>query len=342
MHHHHNYQACVPKTRGVRTSNTMEFFPDKVSLPATSSEDRLASVTEDLLHVLQQPHPSTPFLNKGTTTNDAIKQLQRIINPRNTDDSPPRVPHPSPRVTSTRVLRSNTALKPIIEEPTIYPVTTVTKKKFGKHVHTGVIKHYDETRSLYFIECEDGDTEEMSQKEATKYRCPKMDKNTHPKVTGSIPHRANIARKQKSNHNSALPPHCAMAVFDEATGKMMECRHSIDHDDPTIKKAWQQSGTNEFGRLLQCANNGSIEGTDTMKFIKKSEIPQNKKVTYARFCCDIRPQKDETHRTRMTAGGDRLEYEGKTSTETASLETIKMHLNSVISTPGAQYLGFDI
>jgi hypothetical protein len=47
-----------------------------------------------------------------------------------------------------------------------------------------------------------------------------------------------------------------------------------------------------------------IEGTDTMHLIKKSDIPKNKKITYARFCSGIRPQKAETYQTRLTAGGD--------------------------------------
>ena len=54
-----------------------------------------------------------------------------------------------------------------------------------------------------------------------------------------------------------------------------------------------------------------------MHFIHKKNIPKNKKIIYARFCGDIRPQKAETHRTRLTAGGDQLDYEGKTSTDTA-------------------------
>ena len=44
----------------------------------------------------------------------------------------------------------------------------------------------------------------------------------------------------------------------------------------------------------------------------------------------------------MTIGGDRLEYDGKTSTETASLETIKIHLNSTILAKDAKYGAADI
>ena len=57
---------------------------------------------------------------------------------------------------------------------------------------------------------------------------------------------------------------------------------------------------------------------------------------------DIRPQKDEPNRMRLTAGGDRLPYDGKKSTETAGLETTKILFNSVVSTPGARFACYDI
>ena len=44
----------------------------------------------------------------------------------------------------------------------------------------------------------------------------------------------------------------------------------------------------------------------------------------------------------MTAGGDRLHYEGKTSTDVSGLNTIKIHWNSVLSTPRAKYMTMDI
>ena len=55
-----------------------------------------------------------------------------------------------------------------------------------------------------------------------------------------------------------------------------------------------------------------IAGTDTMSFVYRKEIPEHKKVTYARMVCDILPQKEETHQLIMTAGGDRLDYSGDT------------------------------
>ena len=41
-------------------------------------------------------------------------------------------------------------------------------------------------------------------------------------------------------------------------------------------------------------------------------------------------------------GKDRLEFDGKTSTEIAGLETIKIHFNSTISTKNAKFTAADI
>ena len=44
----------------------------------------------------------------------------------------------------------------------------------------------------------------------------------------------------------------------------------------------------------------------------------------------------------LTVGGDRLEYDEKTSTKIAGLETIKIHLNSTTSTKDVKYTSADI
>ena len=68
----------------------------------------------------------------------------------------------------------------------------------------------------------------------------------------------------------------------------------------------------------------------------------NKTATYAQVVVDKRPKKEEVNRTRITAGGDRLEFQGDTSTESAGLETAKMVFNSVVSTPEAKFMTIDI
>ena len=88
---------------------------------------------------------------------------------------------------------------------------------------------------------------------------------------------------------------------------MMEYRHLIS--DPATREVWVKFSDNEFGRLIKGLKRG-IQGTETMQFIQKHEVPYKKKVTYTRFICDYRPQKEEKEITRITVGGDRLEYQG--------------------------------
>ncbi len=67
-----------------------------------------------------------------------------------------------------------------------------------------------------------------------------------------------------------------------------------------------------------------------------------KDVTYASFTCDIRPHKDEKEQTRLTAGGDRINYPNDMGTPTADMTLFKCLANSIISTPGAQCIMLDI
>jgi len=100
------------------------------------------------------------------------------------------------------------------------------------------------------------------------------------------------------------------------------------------------SFANELGRLAQGIRDA--EGTNTIKFIQRSQVPAGRKVTYGRLVCDHRPQKKEKNRTRLTMGGDRLDYPHDASCPTADLTTCKLLFNSTISTPGATFIGMDV
>ncbi len=66
-------------------------------------------------------------------------------------------------------------------------------------------------------------------------------------------------------------------------------------------------------------------------------------VTYGLITCLIRPEKiDEPNRMRLVAGGDRVHDPFDAGTPTADLLTVKLLINSVISTPGARFFTMDI
>jgi hypothetical protein len=108
------------------------------------------------------------------------------------------------------------------------------------------------------------------------------------------------------------------------------------------RDTWLSAAANEFGRLMTGLKRG-IHGTRTMHFIYKHQVPKGRKVTYARFCCNYRPQKDEPNRCRITVGGDRLDYPGKVATsKTADMTTIKCLLNSALSRTKARFMTGDV
>ena len=68
-----------------------------------------------------------------------------------------------------------------------------------------------------------------------------------------------------------------------------------------------------------------------MYYIPKEEVPfKTKKVTYPKIFCDIRPSKAETHRTRITVGGNLLDYAVTLTTPTATITTAKCLFNSIV------------
>ena len=83
--------------------------------------------------------------------------------------------------------------------------------------------------------------------------------------------------------------------------KMLNYRQLIQH--PAIREQWSHSSSNEFGRLAQ-GKVGRIKGTDTMRFIPKQQVPEDrmKDATYGKFVCNVRPEKDEVNRTRFVVG----------------------------------------
>ena len=130
----------------------------------------------------------------------------------------------------------------------------------------------------------------------------------------------------------------AGSVLDAETGELLEYRHLIKR--PKYKDEWGYSFGNEIGRLAQ-GMPGRNNGTNTLFFIHKSEVPSDrwKDMTYGKIVCNVRPQKAETNRTRLTFGGNNTTTTIDCGTPTANLLTVKLLINSIVSTPGAIFWG---
>ena len=130
-------------------------------------------------------------------------------------------------------------------------------------------------------------------------------------------------------------------MLDEDTGELMEYRKIMRK--PKYRQLYRNSYAKEIGRLAQDMP-GLVEDTNTMFLIEKQYIPVNrwKDVTYGRVVVDYCPDKSDPYRTRLTVGGDRVNYPGYCGTSTVSLTTVKLLLNRIFSTINARFMTIDI
>jgi hypothetical protein len=109
---------------------------------------------------------------------------------------------------------------------------------------------------------------------------------------------------------------------------------------PRLQPLWKRGFENEDGRLFQGIRD--IPGTDTCFFIKLTNIPKDRHITYRKKVCDYKPHKKEKERVRLTVGSDRLDYSSDVATSTADITTLKILINITLSTADATVMMMDI
>jgi hypothetical protein len=86
----------------------------------------------------------------------------------------------------------------------------------------------------------------------------------------------------RGNNEVIILPEMANAVICPATGKSLKHQELITK--LRYKKKWMRSTANEINRLYN---------TNTIRFIRRSNIPKGRKVTYGSFVVDIKDHKEK-------------------------------------------------
>ncbi len=152
-----------------------------------------------------------------------------------------------------------------------------------------------------------------------------------------------ISSKQLSNCKIPTMWFCKMAnsVHGEK-GKLFKYWHLIGN--PKTKAVWAHLYGNKIGRLAQGKPRRNT-GMNTIFFVQLDQVPLDriKDTTYGLITCLAHPEKiNKPNRTRLVAGEDQVHYPGDAGTPTADLLTIKLLINSIISTQGAKFMTMDI
>ena len=112
-------------------------------------------------------------------------------------------------------------------------------------------------------------------------------------------------------------------MINTSTGKVCSYKHlsagNVDGQDPNILN---NSFRNEVVRLAQGHHRSNITCTKFIFFIPKFKVPNNKQVTYDRIVCNLKLDKDERHRTKITVDRYCITYNYDISTSTAEFTTI--------------------
>jgi hypothetical protein len=126
----------------------------------------------------------------------------------------------------------------------------------------------------------------------------------------------------------------AYAVLDNETGNLLKYRHLMKH--PKYKDVWTKSFGTEIRRLATT--------TEAIFFVKKDRIPDDREgnETYARIVCVYCDVNKNKYRTHITMGGNLVNYPGDCGTPTANLLTVKLLLNSIISTPNTKFMTLNL
>ena len=291
MNHYRCLSLHVPTTNGFITADTFRWSDTNLfRLPKITVEEQITTASLSLSEAIRK---NSTFCLPNTALREDVHKLATIFQ-QGADKL----------LKSKLTLSENKPLSPRVNQDD--NVAEENSKKLP--ISPRVI----ESKSLPKLSpyASSSQKELRLNQERPSHRHPTRSKNRLANTT------AQLEQKQMTEH---LP-----ATFDfsyiNTANPPNQLKHNKLIQGPDNAK-WLQGMSNELGRLTQ--GFGSVKGNNTFFFIPKKSMPGNKTATYIRTVCAIRPHKTETHRVRITAGGNRVFYEGEKSTPIASIETIK-------------------
>ena len=157
MNHYRCYNVFIPEIGGIQKGLTVDFSPKHVQMPTNTPEDRLAAALENIKTMTQ---------GKYDDTNNAIEELRAILTPQEDSIQRPRV--------KIKYKKQKHDYAPPVNGPnqTVeHQIGTRIKKTIHGIPYRGQVMQYDPKRTLYWIEYEDVDYEELSHNEVENRKC---------------------------------------------------------------------------------------------------------------------------------------------------------------------------
>ena len=169
--HHRNCKCFMPATNAIRTSNTVEFFPDCAEASAPNQLDTIMTVLLQLKELLQGNNTHNP---QGGSAH-ALTQLLLDI------QSPLGIPAKShSQRTSKGAIANQTKETPIKSRdagPTtrfqikqVHPIGTIISEKFNGECCEGEVEEHFPREDLHKVKHRNGDNEDFTAKEISEHK----------------------------------------------------------------------------------------------------------------------------------------------------------------------------
>jgi hypothetical protein len=268
-------KMSTSRPRTVNASWThSSFFPHNFQMPQLSSTARLIMAAKYISNVLKNPHPEVPLSHIGDDTITALTTLAEIFKNKFQKVQIPGIPT-APAKAAARTFPAESS-NPILASP--MPPKRQTR---SQTIYAQDISNAPSLRRVV--------TPMTSQ--PVPPRVPRRSQNISPRNMSQ----ENFCGMDTSHMAIALgnrhwsQQHQSNAVIQPITGKEMEYMALMK--DPCLQTLWKRFFGNEVGHLFQGIPD--IPGTNTCFFIKLTNIPKYRNITYSKIVCDYKPHKKE-------------------------------------------------
>ena len=324
--HYRCHIVYVKQTKSERVSDKVFFKTKFITQPTMTPADVITKALNDLTQALKGRNNQ-----QGLDQIEALTKLNDILN--NLPEPEP-APDEPPTSTEPRRVTFDETTKPPQTEVSINKTPLPRVRKLMERTRQGPM--HKATIDKTIPNAQTPRVEKPQTNPKSNDNRERIRRYITAKSMARIPQRNNYLRRTTRDTERA------QLIYDEETNTYLNYRQLMRH--PKYKEIWSKSSANEFGRLANGLKDGRVKPTNTIRFIRKEDVPPDrmKDVTYGSFSCDLKLNKEEVNRTRLTMGGDRINYPDDCGTPTADMILFKIIVNSILSTPNAKCLMMDI
>ena len=264
--HYRNYKCYIPITNAIRTSNTVEFFPDCTNAPVPTPLETASTVLLQLKELLQGNDTCNPQGGSAHALAQLLLDVQSLL-------GIPSVMNPEQTSKGATEQQSNTIITkgmgPTTRSKTkqIHPLGTIISKEFSGKYFEGEVVEYFPREDLHKIKYTDDDAEDFTAAEVSKHkkqkqayskaqqlakdnckralqlirqgRCQGLKLHHQLRRLSPFHHHVRAYRLQQKNHISARKAIIVKAlkagcIWDEQLKKWLGLHDLLNHPDPQV------------------------------------------------------------------------------------------------------------